>query len=246
MSWRKTAIYIGIAAILVLSFAVALSWFFPEYGEICGQPKDSPPKDCATYDISRYALLESLIFLQDYNGAIQALAAAIMAAFTIILARIGTEQIGQTKILQRAYITVKRRGIALTDDGDVIGHIAFVNVGSLPARKFCAAVNIGWSDNGHLSEFEETPLGTEVVLPAKTSFPSGTPPLPKMDVPHFYAKEGFIFVWGKISYTDGFGKPRWLKFCHRYNCKSPRNRKGGIARRHGRHHHHHNEDDGGA
>jgi hypothetical protein len=127
-----------------------------------------------------------------------------------------------------------------------LGNLRFVNVGNLPAREFCAAVKIGWSDNQHLSEFEELPLGPEVILPARTCFPSGTEGLPKTDVLRFYDKEGFIFVWGRLSYTDGFGHPRWLKFCHRYNCKSPRNSEGGIDRRYGRHHHHHNEDDGGA
>jgi hypothetical protein len=152
----------------------------------------------------------------------------------------------ETKILQRAYITARRRGIDLTDDGKIIGQLAFVNVGNLPARNFCAAVKICWSIDPDLNEFEELPLG-EVVLPAKTKFPSGTGPLPEENAEFFrHASGGFIYVWGRVSYTDGFGGSRWLRFCHRYNCKSPRNSKGGISRRYGRHHHHYNEDDGGA
>jgi hypothetical protein len=152
----------------------------------------------------------------------------------------------ETKILQRAYITARRRGIDVMDDRKVIGQLAFVNVGSLPARKFRAAVKICWSVDPDLSEFEELPLGEEVVLPAKTKFPSGTGPLPEKDAEFFlHASGGYIFVWGRVTYTDGFGNSRWLKFCHRYNCKSPRNSKGGISRRYGRHHHHHNEDDDG-
>jgi len=246
--YRTEFLWLIIVLVVLVLLGLGLSWLIPEYGEICGQTKDAAPKDCATYDISRYALLKSLTFLQDYNGAIQAIAAAIMAAFTIILARIGREQIRQTKILQRAYVAVRRRGIALTADGDVVGHIAFENVGSLPAREFCVAVKLCWDLNPDLSEFEELPLGPKVVLPARTKFPSGTPPLPKDDigVDGFRAERGHLFVWGRVSYTDGFGNLRWLKFCHRYNCKSPRNSRGGISRRYGRHHHHHNEDDGGA
>ena len=26
----------------------------------------------------------------------------------------------------------------------------------------------------------------------------------------------YLYVWGKVTYTDGFGIPRWIKFCHRY------------------------------
>ena len=77
----------------------------------------------------------------------------------------------ETRILQRAYITARRRGIEILEDGNIIGNLAFVNVGNLPARKFRAAVNICWSNNGNLSEFEELPLEQAVILPAKTSFP---------------------------------------------------------------------------
>jgi hypothetical protein len=26
-----------------------------------------------------------------------------------------------------------------------------------------------------------------------------------------------MYVWGEVTYTDGFGEPRFTKFCHRYN-----------------------------
>jgi hypothetical protein len=205
------------------------------------------PSRTAAHEEGEKQLIERRI--ADYTLALAAFT-GMLAVSTIglwIATAIGfRNQSRETKILQRAYVAVRPRGIDRTDDGKVIGQLAFVNVGSLPARNFRAAVKICWSVDPDLSEFEELPLGEEVVLPAKTKFPSGTGALPKDDAEFFFhASGGHIFVWGKVIYTDGFGTPRWLKFCHRYNVKAPRNSKGGISRRYGRHHHHHNEDDGG-
>ena len=30
-------------------------------------------------------------------------------------------------------------------------------------------------------------------------------------------QERWLYVWGEVTYTDGFNKPRSTKFCHRYN-----------------------------
>jgi len=235
---HKIAIY--------LAFALLSSWLLfsllpreaiSPYGSGQTTSQEESEKHLIDRRIAAYTLAVAAF------TAILALATIALGAVTAIGIR---NQSRETKILQRAYITARRRGIEILGDGNIIGHLAFVNVGNLPARKFCAAVNICWSNNPNLSEFVDLQLGPKVLLPAKTSFPSGTPPLPKTDIPHFHAKEGWIYIWGRVSYTDGFDQPRWLKFCHRYNCKSSPNRKGGISRRRGRHHHHYNEDDGGA
>ena len=38
----------------------------------------------------------------------------------------------------------------------------------------------------------------------------------KSSTPHKW--KGFIYVWGRVSYTDEFGTDGWTNFCHRYNC----------------------------
>jgi hypothetical protein len=55
------------------------------------------------------------------------------------------------------------------------------------------------------------------------------------------AELGFIYVYGKVTYDDGFGEARWLIFCHRYNCASPKTKGGGIEAKHARHHHYYND-----
>jgi hypothetical protein len=89
-------------------------------------------------------------------------------------------------------------------DGSVIAHVAFVNSGNLPARNIHNQIKIGWFDDGNKENFEEvriTDPGSVLLLP-KTEFERGTLALSEEDA-------------GR--YEDGFGCPRWLIFCHRYN-----------------------------
>jgi hypothetical protein len=56
------------------------------------------------------------------------------------------------------------------------------------------------------------------------------------------AKDGFLYVWGKVEYSDGFDKPRHTRFCHRYPCRMhdpngfPR-----IEKKYARYHQHGND-----
>ncbi len=71
---------------------------------------------------------------------ISAVATAVIALFTIALFWVGWRQRADTKILQRAYLSVEPLGIAPSTTGDLIGHVAFKNVGKLPATKFVSVV----------------------------------------------------------------------------------------------------------
>ena len=37
----------------------------------------------------------------------------------------------------------------------------------------------------------------------------------------------FIYVWGRVTYLDGFGKRRFTNFCHRYNTGARKFAEGG-------------------
>ena len=145
-------------------------------------------------------------------------------------------QSNETKILQRAYLGTEPRGLRGMN-GNVIAHVAFVNRGNLPARKIRNAVKIGWSSDGDKEDFEKIETldqGTIVLLP-KTQTERGTGTLSPFDLAQYQTNTGFVYVWGRIEYDDGFGgKPRWLIYCHRYNLGSPQTP---------RLHHHHNNGD---
>jgi hypothetical protein len=56
--------------------------------------------------------------------------------------------------------------------------------------------------------------------------------------------EQFIYVWGRVSYLDGFDEGRFTNFCHRYNTAMKDTPPGGgyrIKRKHARQHDNGNE-----
>jgi hypothetical protein len=142
-------------------------------------------------------------------------------------------QTRDTRILQRAYVGTEPRGLHEMTDQSVIAHVAVLNSGNLPARNIRNQIKIGWFDDGNKSDFEDVEITepSSVLLLPKTEFERGTAALSKQDTDRYRLKEGFVYVWGRIEYEDGFGRPRWLIFCHRYNCSKPE-----ILRLH----HHHN------
>jgi hypothetical protein len=55
-----------------------------------------------------------------------------------------------------------------------------------------------------------------------------------------------VYVWGKVTYDDGFGNLRFTKFCHRYPVEGATGdtaRGISIAADHGRYHEHGNDAD---
>jgi hypothetical protein len=67
---------------------------------------------------------------------ITAVSTGIIALLTIILAWVAYRQRAETKIVQRAYLNVKPEGIVTNTQGELLGHVAFKNVGKLPATEF--------------------------------------------------------------------------------------------------------------
>ena len=81
-----------------------------------------------------------LKILSDHNW-IMALATVVIMALTIVLTWVGIQQINQTKILQRAYLSVVPLGIKRFRSGQAFFScdIGIRNVGHLPA------INVRWS-----------------------------------------------------------------------------------------------------
>jgi hypothetical protein len=220
----RLLVWLSISGLFAL---VSLSSLFPEYGEICSQTKDTAPKDCATYDISRYALFKTFTLLQDYNGAVTALATVFIMILTITLAGVGREQMRQTKILQRAFLSVEPKGVhALHRVGPVsVGHIGIKNVGHLPARNVKWVIEFALSEDDRLNRFvvnEEAAEGDNVVSPG-SEMRQGSGPIwtggnqpDEKKIRRVFGR--YLYVWGAVFYDDGFKSRRVTRFCHRYNC----------------------------
>jgi hypothetical protein len=73
-------------------------------------------------------------------AAISAIAAGVVAWFTVVLARVGKRQIAHTRVLQLAYLSVEPGGIEWSNNGTLVGQVAFKNVGKLPATQFVSVV----------------------------------------------------------------------------------------------------------
>jgi|SRR6516225_1444280 len=59
-------------------------------------------------------------------------------------------------------------------------------------------------------------------------------------------RKGYLLVWGKATYLDGFDTTRFVKFCHRYPCaRRTGDRASGysIGTEHARYHRHGNDQD---
>jgi hypothetical protein len=120
---------------------------------------------------------------------VSAIATAFIARFTFTLQRatkeIGDRQVEETRILQRAYISVKPLGINpfISERGDVpdkiVGHVAFLNVGRLPARNVSVErASMKWSASDDLRE-ADLPITIpirhmNIVLPPGTEMRHGT------------------------------------------------------------------------
>jgi hypothetical protein len=56
----------------------------------------------------------------------------------------------------------------------------------------------------------------------------------------------YLYVWGRMTYVDGFERRRSLNFCHRYPWDKRETPTGGgilISEEHGRYHEHGNDAD---
>jgi hypothetical protein len=144
---------------------------------------------------------------------------AVLAISTIglwIVTALGIRnQRRDTQVLQRAYLSVEPGGIKEPYDRDdrVHGYVICRNRGHLPARKLSWHTRTDTIQQGAekfpISEMSEqlgvlTP-GTEMIVSAGTFFTNKL--------------ENALFVWGMVTYDDGFRNRRYTKFCHVYYTK---------------------------
>jgi hypothetical protein len=145
-----------------------------------------------------------------------------MVVFTGLLAIstiglwIATFQIARhTRVSERPYLSVEPLGLSRwRGSAQTLGHIGIHNSGHLPARSVSWKLHIA-SDTAH--DRRHFPITAEArgnhVIVSGSTVTHGTAPA---DIPH--GEGQYCYVWGEISYEDGFGKHRYTKFCHRYNC----------------------------
>jgi hypothetical protein len=147
------------------------------------------------------------------NVSLIALAVSIASAIIAYRAKEQTRR--HTEILQRAYLSVESGGIGDydRDNGTFHGYVRCHNRGHLPARRLSWHIRIGTVQQGA----EEFPIG-EMRKPRSVVIP-GTEMIVSAGTFFINNLRNELFVWGKVTYDDGFGNRRYTKFCHRYDMK---------------------------
>jgi hypothetical protein len=217
-------------------YIVGLIALIPAHGEICKEGQKASEEACTSYSLLPFLLVKIGQTLDALSVAITALATMAIAWFTWSLRRstdnlwsatvdTAANQERDTRILQRAYISVEPLGIKLrVDGGTVMAHVAMRNAGNLPARDLSWFINIRWSLNGSEDNFPISQGKGSVVIAPKSEGIRGSGSsvilqelLDAEIVPGPNKGNVYIYVWGAVVYHDGFVPGRETKFCHRYN-----------------------------
>lgn len=176
--------------------------------------------------------------LRPYHDVINTISTFIVAVFTVVLARVAWKQNRDSKILQRAYLNVEFDGIRNNLSGELLGHVTFINVGHLPAKKFSWLVNLSTGDG-----VWKPPKIKNKELVGKNLIPIGAKwPMVSAGIPHPQEPpEGlYLYVWSRATYKDGFKwRKRYTNFCHRYPWEKRETPTGGgvsISAEHARYH----------
>jgi len=140
-------------------------------------------------------------------------------------ARYAQDTQGTTEILQRAYVSVQPGGLGTTTKSHLLAHVNFKNVVHLPASDFKWIIQElipSDQDDWKPPPISDSDLQPAGVLPIDTTFKRGSKGL------EYVPSNEFIYVWGRVTYLDGFGKRRFTNFCHRYNTAVRKIADGGA------------------
>jgi hypothetical protein len=238
------------------------------YYQVCETNPYSGKESCAPHHVPYVAAWYVVYWLDKASALLTAFATAAIAWFTLTLKR-ATDNLWQagerqlrlmeagreqqtleTRILQRAYISVEPGGIHQFRDGTdrLSCEIIVRNAGNLPAREVAWSIDRVISPQGDLSNFAIGPRAGNIVLAPQVTARMAGVHIPKNHVLRLRPTperrdEYWIYVWGRVQYHDGFRPGRFINFCHRYNVAAS-DADGQINEETARYHEHGNSADG--
>ncbi len=153
---------------------------------------------------------------------VTAISSLIIAVFLLVLTCAVRRLAKISKMLARAFLNVRAAGVyMLRDINECVAQVEIINTGNLPATKtkcFIKAELLDKRDwkimiggHGLLTGNYLVPPHAKMRQGSENRIPIG---------PEFLRRQEnlFLYVWGAVTYDDGFGKRRTITFCHRYNC----------------------------
>jgi hypothetical protein len=157
-------------------------------------------------------------------------------------------QANKTRILHRAYVGVVPRGIEpfISGNGMLSCDVAFYNGGNLPARNVRWFIDRKFFTDVRLNDFPiASNFSGDNIIPAQAKMTKGTKAIDAAELDSFKkggdAKDRWLYVWGRVSYSDGFDRDRYTDFCFRYNLAGVK--EGKIAAEAARQHEYGNRTD---
>jgi hypothetical protein len=181
-------------------------------------------------------------------GVVTAGATVVLAVLTCVLAWIGWKQTKLTRILQRAYVSADPGGIRTSMEGYLFALVIFRNGGNLPASQVAWVIEpvevTGKQD--WQPPAKGSPLRGRSILPLGGKMTVGSARISQQKIDESTDGAKYLYVWGRASYRDGFGKKRNTSFCHRYNWAArdvPASGEIHIGAEHARYHDFGNEAD---
>jgi hypothetical protein len=184
-----------------------------------------------------------------------------IALFTLILsgATVGLwtatilaskRQSNETKILQRAYLTVVPLGVKpFNIESRYSCDVGFFNTGNLPAKNVTWVIHRQFSQDPVRERFPiKDRFEGNIVVPQQVTAPKGARGVTSRRYEVFSkdnnGRNRWLYIWGEVRYRDGFPNSplRFTRFCHRYNLAAFIPGKG-IAATDARYHEHGNNTD---
>jgi hypothetical protein len=207
-------------------------WSAPTYRTGCAQAAATDPKSSASSIGSKEAISDA--DAKDRAGkqstdqalvawtAWLAVATGVLAFATLWVAYIAFRQLRDNdnalKLTQRAYLSVEPDGLNPLTGGKegrhiLVGHIRIRNVGHVPARQVSRYIKIekGTPDRKEFDGNDATFEGDNVIVP-NSEMALGSDQIDVTDL----VRDDYVYIWGQISYDNGFSKRVFTKFCHRY------------------------------
>jgi hypothetical protein len=117
--------------------------------------------------------------------------------------------------------------------GELVGHVTFSNVRHLPAQAFrwrIGPVVVNSDQDWMPPRMDDAELYPETILPIGAHMKMGSPGFWRSQIDNCKSDPKFVYVWGRATYKDGFGKGRFVNFCHRYNWANRVTPPGGGVR----------------
>jgi hypothetical protein len=249
--WRNVVLWGA-----VVFYACWMWWWasagFPLEGPMCFGA--SAQDNCTNYNVIFYSAWQIAEFASHWAGLITAIFIVFLAIATARLWR-SMEKLWRatyatmqhsgraSKNELRAYVGVEPEGIdRVAGENYLIGRFQIRNFGKTPARNLSIYSTIDFDSDERRTSF---PIGKLRVSPtvlqpgARIEFLSHDRwklPAAELEADQS-AKDGYLYVWGEILYTDEFDTVGWTTFRHRYPCQMlGTGGVRGIDRRFARHH----------